>query len=271
MPGFACACGCKTFRPETDILDVWFESGCSHLAVLKTRPELTWPAAVYLEGHDQHRGWFQSSLLIGTGIEGSAPYKQVVTCGFIINESGEKMSKSRGTGVSPQEVIRDSGADILRLWVAMVDYRDDVVYGKGILGRAAEAYRKIRNTARYLLSNLSDFDPERDALPIHELLDIDKWALARAAEVIERCRRAYDEYEFHVVYHRVLDLCTVDLSAVYLDVSKDTLYCEAPASRARRSAQTAMYHILRGIVGVMAPILAFTAEEIYEAMPGAKV
>src|SRR5581483_3782604 len=144
------------------------------------------------------------------------PYKQVVTCGFIVNESGEKMSKSRGTGVSPQEVIRDSGADILRLWVAMVDYRDDVVYGKGILARAAESYRKIRNTARYLLSNLSDFDPERDSVPINELLDIDKWALARAAEVVERCRRAYEEYEFHIVYRRVLDLCSVELSSLYL-------------------------------------------------------
>jgi len=270
-PDFRCKCGGATFRKETDILDVWFDSGCSHIAVLKTRPELTWPAAVYLEGHDQHRGWFQSSLLIGTGIEGAAPYKQVVTCGFIVNESGEKMSKSRGTGVSPQEVIRDSGADILRLWVAMVDYRDDVVYGKGILGRAAEGYKKIRNSgARYLLSNLYDFDPQRDALPVDELLDIDKWAFARAAELVERCRRAYDEYEFHIVYHRVLDFCSVELSSLYLDISKDTMYCEAPKSRERRSAQTAMYNILRGLVGVLAPILSFTADEIYEAMPGPK-
>ena len=270
MPDFHCPCGSATFRKETDILDVWFDSGCSHVAVLKTRPELTWPAAVYLEGHDQHRGWFQSSLLIGTGIEGGAPYKQVVTCGFIVNESGEKMSKSRGTGVSPQEVIRDSGADILRLWVAMVDYRDDVVYGKSILGRAGEAYRKIRNTCRYLLSNLSDFDPERDAIPLDELLDIDRWILARAAEVVERCRRAYQEYEFHVVYHRVLDLCSVELSALYLDITKDRMYCEAPKSHQRQSAQTAMIHILRGIVGVLAPILSFTADEIYDAMPGPK-
>ncbi len=270
MPDFHCPCGSLTFRKETDILDVWFDSGCSHVAVLKTRPELTWPAAVYLEGHDQHRGWFQSSLLIGTGIEGGAPYKQVVTCGFIVNESGEKMSKSRGTGVSPQEVIRDSGADILRLWVAMVDYRDDVVYGKSILGRAGEAYRKIRNTCRYLLSNLSDFDPERDAIPLDELLDIDRWILARAAEVVERCRRAYEEYEFHVVYHRVLDLCSVELSALYLDITKDRMYCEAPKSHQRRSAQTAMIHILRGVVGVLAPILSFTADEIYDTMPGPK-
>jgi isoleucyl-tRNA synthetase len=269
-PDFRCACGNATFRKETDILDVWFDSGCSHLAVLKKRPELTWPAEVYLEGHDQHRGWFQSSLLVGTALEGRAPYNQVVTCGFIVNEAGEKMSKSRGTGVSPQEVIKQSGADILRLWVSMIDYRDDVVYGPQILGRAAESYRKIRNTARYLLANLYDFDPERDAVPLAELCDIDKWILSRAAEVVDRCRRAYEEYEFHIVYHRVLDLCTVDLSALYLDVSKDTLYSEAPGSRERRSSQTVMYYILRGLAGVLAPVLSFTSEEIYEAMPGKK-
>ena len=268
--GLQCKCGCTTFRKETDILDVWFDSGCSHLAVLKKRPELTWPAAVYLEGHDQHRGWFQSSLLVGTGLEGRAPYNEVVTCGFIVNEAGEKMSKSRGTGVSPQEVIKQSGADILRLWVSMIDYRDDMVYGPQILGRAAESYRKIRNTARYLLSNLYDFDPSRDAVSLDELSDVDRWALSRAAEVVERCRRAYEEYEFHIIYHRVLDFCTVDLSSLYLDISKDTTYCEAPASRERRSAQTAMFHILRGLVGVLAPVLSFTAEEIYEAMPGKK-
>ncbi|HLJ74686.1 MAG TPA: class I tRNA ligase family protein, partial [Thermoanaerobaculia bacterium] len=270
-PDFKCKCGNATFRKENDILDVWFDSGCSNIAVLKTRPELTWPAAAYLEGHDQHRGWFQSSLLIGTGIEGAAPYKHVVTCGFIINEAGEKMSKSRGTGVSPQEVIRDSGADILRLWVSMVDYRDDVVYGKGILGRAAESYKKIRNSGlRYLLSNLYDFDPEHDAVPLNEMRDIDKWALSRAAELVERCRKAYEEYEFHVVYHRVLDFVSVELSALYVDISKDTVYIEAPKSAQRRSAQTAMYHILRGLIGVLAPILSFTADEAYEAMPGAK-
>jgi isoleucyl-tRNA synthetase len=269
-PESLCACGCALFRKETDILDVWFDSGCSHLAVLKKRSELTWPAAVYLEGHDQHRGWFQSSLLVGTALEGRAPYEQVVTCGFIVNEAGEKMSKSRGTGVSPQEVIKQSGADILRLWVSMIDYRDDMAYGPQILARAAESYRKIRNTARYLLANLSDFDPERDAVPLDQLLDIDRWVLSRAAEVVGRCRRAYEEYEFHVIYHRVLDLCTVDLSALYLDVSKDRMYCEGPASRERRSAQTAMHHILRGLVGVLAPVLSFTADEIYEAMPGVK-
>ncbi len=269
-PDFRCACGSAQFRKESDILDVWFDSGCSHLAVLKTRPELTWPAAVYLEGHDQHRGWFHSSLLVGTALEGAAPYEQVVTCGFIVTEKGEKMSKSRGNALSPQEILKQSGADILRMWVAMVDYSDDIAINPEIIARATESYRKIRNTARYLLSNLSDFDPERDALPLEQLFDIDRWALSRAAEVVERCRRAYETYEFHIVYHRIVDLCTVDLSAIYLDTSKDTMYCDAPGSRARRSAQTAMFHILRGLVGMMAPILAFTADEIYEHMPGPK-
>ena len=268
--GFRCECGHTEFRKERDILDVWFDSGCSHLAVLKTRPELTWPAAVYLEGHDQHRGWFQSSLLVGTGLEGTAPYQQVVTCGFIINEVGEKMSKSRGNAVSPQQVIKQSGADIIRLWVAMIDYHDDMTWGPDILTRAGEAYRKLRNTARFLLGNLYDFHPDRDGVPLSELADVDKWILSRASEAFERCRTAYDEYDFHVVYHRLQELCTVDLSSLYLDISKDTMYCEGPASRARRSAQTAMFYILRGLVTLLAPILSFTADEIYEAMPGAK-
>src|SRR5258706_1827572 len=269
--GQTCAtCGNGAWRKEKDILDVWFDSGCSHLAVLKSRDELTWPAAMYIEGHDQHRGWFQSSLLVGSGIEGGAPYGQVVTCGFIVNEAGEKMSKSSGKALSAQEVINQNGADILRLWVTSVDYRDDVPFGPQLIGRVAESYRQIRNTARFLLANLHDFEPERDALPFDQLLDADKWALARAADVFARCRRAYDEYEFHIVYHRILELCTVDLSAVYIDVAKDTIYCDAPGSRSRRSAQTAMYEILRGIAGTVAPVLSFTADEIYEAMPGAK-
>jgi isoleucyl-tRNA synthetase len=263
-------CGNGTFRKELDILDVWFDSGCSHVAVLRAREELTWPAAMYIEGHDQHRGWFQSSLLIGTAIEGGAPYREVVTCGFIVNESGEKMSKSRGNALSAQDVIKQNGSDILRLWVTSVDYRDDVPFGQQLIGRVAESYRKIRNTARFLLANLSDFDPATDAVPLDELLDTDRWALARAAEALSRCKRAYDEYEFHVVYHRILELCTVDLSAVYIDVAKDTIYCDAPSSLARRSAQTAMYEILRGMVGILAPILSFTADEIYEALPGPK-
>jgi isoleucyl-tRNA synthetase len=263
-------CGNNAWRKENDILDVWFDSGCSHLAVLRSRDELTWPAAMYIEGHDQHRGWFQSSLLVGTGLEGAAPYQNVVTCGFIVNEKGEKLSKSSGNALSAQDVIKQNGADILRMWVTSIDYRDDVPFGPELIGRVAESYRKIRNTARFLLANLHDFEPERDALPLEQLLDTDKWALARAADAFARCRRAYDEYEFHLVYHRILELCTVDLSAVYIDVAKDTIYCDGPGSRSRRSAQTAMYEILRGIAGTIAPVLSFTADEIYEAMPGAK-
>jgi isoleucyl-tRNA synthetase len=270
-PGHGCAkCGGNAFRKELDILDVWFDSGCSHLAVLKERPELTWPCDVYIEGHDQHRGWFQSSLLVGTGLEGRAPYKEVITCGFLINEQGDKMSKSRGNALSPQDVLKQHGADVIRLWVAMIDYQNDMSIGPQIMARSAEAYKKIRNTARYLLSNLSGFDPEADAVPLEQLADVDKWVLARAAEVFDRCLKAYREYEFHIVYHRLLDLCTVVLSSLYLDISKDTLYCDAPASPARRSAQTAMYEILRGMAGFLAPILTFTAEELYEAMPGTK-
>ena len=267
----ACAkCGGTEYRKERDILDVWFDSGSSHVAVLHARPELTWPADVYLEGHDQHRGWFQSSLLIGTGVEGGAPYRGVVTCGFVLNEVGDKMSKSSGNALSPQDVIKQSGADILRLWIATADYTDDVWFGPQILTRVSDGYRKLRNTARYLLANLHDFDPAKDALSAEQLLDVDKWALARAAETFERCRRAYEEYEFHTVYHRTLDLCTVDLSALYIDISKDTIYCDAPASHSRRSAQTAMYLIAQGLTAALAPILSFTADEVYLELPGPK-
>jgi isoleucyl-tRNA synthetase len=266
-----CKCGSTAFRKETDILDVWFDSGCSHLAVLEPRPELPWPAQLYLEGHDQHRGWFHSSLLIGTGIKGRAPYEQVVTCGFIINESGDKMSKSSGNALSPQDVLKQNGADILRMWVTSIDYTSDIPFGPQLLTRVAEAYRKIRNTARYLLANLNNFDPAADALSLEQLLPVDRWILDRASRTFERCRQAYDEYEFHGVYHRILDLCTGDLSAIYIDASKDIIYCDAPDSRERRSAQTATYHVLRGMVGVLAPILSFTAEEVYEAMPGDKL
>jgi len=268
LDGRACPCGHTEFRKETDILDVWFDSGCSHLAVLKTRDELTWPAAVYLEGHDQHRGWFQSSLLVGTGVEGSAPFERVVTCGFVVDEKGRKMSKSVGNVVSPHDVIKQHGADILRLWVSMIDYRDDMSIGNEIVSRISEAYRKIRNTARFLLANLSDFDPSKDKVAIEDLDPLDRWAMATASEKFARCRKAYEELEFHTVYHRILDLCTVDLSATYLDIVKDRLYVEAASSKERRSAQTAMYEILEGLTSLIAPILSFTAEEIYESTPG---
>ena len=185
-------CGGTSFRKETDILDVWFDSGCSHIAVLKPNPDLPWPAQVYLEGHDQHRGWFHSSLLVGTAIEGGAPFERVVTCGFVLNEGGEKMSKSKGDALSPQDVIKQSGADILRLWVAVSDYTNDMLFGPQIMTRVSEAYRKIRNTARYLLSNLYDFDPATDALPYEKLLPVDRWILDRASRAIERCRHHLD-------------------------------------------------------------------------------
>ncbi|HSP35324.1 MAG TPA: class I tRNA ligase family protein, partial [Thermoanaerobaculia bacterium] len=267
----ACKCGGTEYRTELDILDVWFDSGSSHIAVLKKRPELTWPAAVYIEGHDQHRGWFQSSLLIGTGIEGGAPFEQVVTCGFILNEAGDKMSKSKGNALSPQDVIKQYGADILRLWVSVSDYTSDIPFGPQILAKAADSYLKIRNSgARYLLGNLTDFDPEKDAVPLEKLHDFDKWALDRATTVFERCRRAYEDYDFHLIYQRILDFVTVDLSKIYVDVAKDIVYIEAPASHLRRSAQTVMYHIVRGLAQILAPVLSFTADEIYDALPGPK-
>ncbi|HUP65337.1 MAG TPA: isoleucine--tRNA ligase [Thermoanaerobaculia bacterium] len=270
-PGASCSgCGGVTFRKEFDILDVWFDSGSSHLAVMEQRDELTWPTAVYLEGHDQHRGWFQSSLLIGTALRDRAPYERVITHGFVVDEKGRKMSKSIGNVVSPHDVLKQHGADILRLWVAMVDYRGDIAIGPEILSRIAEAYRKIRNTARYLVANLSDFDPATNAVAVDELEPLDRWILGQARETFDRCRRAYEAFEFHVVYHRILDLCTVDLSAIYLDIAKDRLYVEPAGSATRRAAQTAMHEVLKGLVSMIAPILSFTSEEIYEAMPGEK-
>jgi isoleucyl-tRNA synthetase len=267
---YACKCGSRDFRKELDILDVWFDSGCSHLAVLPSRPELTWPANMYIEGHDQHRGWFQSSLLVGTALENAAPFREVVTCGFIINEQGDKMSKSRGNALSAQDVIKQNGADILRLWVAMVDYSGDVMFGPQLIARAAEAYRDLRNRARYLLSNLNDFDPAKDAVPFDAMYDVDRWIVDRAARAFARCRAAYESYDFHIVVQTLSALSNVDLSKAYVDFSKDTMYCEGTQSRARRSAQTAMHDVLRGLTALLAPILSFTADEIYETMPGEK-
>ncbi len=266
--GYRCSCGSESFRKEFDILDVWFDSGSSHLAVLRPRPELTWPCALYLEGHDQHRGWFQSSLLIGTGVEGRAPFERVITHGFVVDDKGRKMSKSLGNVVAPQEVIEKHGADILRMWVSMIDYRDDMAISREILSRIAEAYRKIRNTARFLLANLYDFDPERDGVALDQLEEIDRWILDRAQQTFERCRQAYEEFEFHTVYHRVLDFCTVDVSAIYVDVAKDRLYVEGADSPSRRAAQTALHRIGEGLASIIAPVMAFTADEIYENLPG---
>jgi isoleucyl-tRNA synthetase len=266
----------SAFEPETDILDVWFDSGVSHIAVLRSGewPELMRgdgrrPADLYVEGHDQYRGWFQSSLLTSVAVYGDAPYDGVVTHGFVVDGSGRKMSKSLGNVITPQDLIPRYGADILRLWVASVDYRDDDPISDEILTRCAEAYRKIRNTARYMLSNLYDFRPS-DAVPYRELLPLDRRILRQTRQVARRVAEAYDTYEFHVVYHQILGFCTTTLSAFYLDVLKDRLYASPAASRERRSAQTALHRISRAVATLSAPVLAFTADEIWEALPPPK-
>ena len=267
--GLTCAaCGGSTFEREGDILDVWFDSGSSHEAVLPFRPELGWPADVYFEGSDQHRGWFQSSLLVGLGTRGRPPFKEVVTHGFIVAEDGRKMSKSLGNSIEPQDIIKESGAEIIRLWVTMVDYREEVRLGKQILARVVEAYRKIRNTCRYLLANLYDFDPAVDRVPLDQLQDVDRYAVARYAEVARDVVDAYRSYDFPTIFQRVNHLATVDLSAFYADVSKDRLYTFAAGSPERRSAQTAMYVIADGLVRLLAPVLPMTADELWRHLPG---
>ncbi|MCX7780369.1 MAG: isoleucine--tRNA ligase [Negativicutes bacterium] len=266
--GFACPkCGHDTFRKETDIMDVWFDSGSSHAAVLEERPELTWPADMYLEGSDQHRGWFQSSLLTSVATRGTAPYKSVLTHGFVVDGDGRKMSKSLGNTIYPQEVIKQYGADILRLWVASADYKADIRISNDILKQLAEVYRKIRNTFRYILGNLYDFDPNTDRINYDQLPEIDRWALLRLEQVRSRVTKAYDDYEFHLLYHTVHNFCTVDLSSIYLDILKDRLYTSLPKSTERRAAQTAMYEILTTLVTMLSPVLAFTAEEVWQHMP----
>ncbi|MEZ5319740.1 MAG: class I tRNA ligase family protein, partial [Vicinamibacterales bacterium] len=269
--GFVCeACGSDDLEQERDILDVWFDSGSSHEAVLARRPELTWPADIYLEGTDQYRGWFQSSMLVGLGTRDRAPYRSVLTHGFVVNEHGHKMSKSLGNDIPPQKVIGESGADVLRLWVSMVDYRDEVRLGKEILARTVEAYRKIRNTFKYLLSNLYDFDPAVHRLDRGALLEVDRYALALWADLSRRVREAYDTYDFQAIFQAINEFTTVHLSAFYLDVSKDRLYTLRADSRERRSAQTAQYVITDGLARLVAPILSVTADEIWSRLPGAR-
>jgi isoleucyl-tRNA synthetase len=263
-------CGGSSFERERDILDVWFDSGSSHEAVLPFREELTWPADVYLEGSDQHRGWFQSSLLVGLGTRGRPPFREVVTHGFVVDEDGRKMSKSLGNTVVPQDIIKESGAEIIRLWVAMVDYREEVRVGKQILARVVEAYRKIRNTCRYLLANLYDFEPSAHLMRVEDMQEVDRYALARYGEVAAASLKAYHDYDFPVIFQRVNQLVTVDLSAFYADVSKDRLYTLATSSRERRSAQSAMYRIVDGLVRLLAPILPVTADELWRHLPGAR-
>ena len=265
--GTKCACGCDHFTKETDIMDVWFDSGSTHAAVLDQRPELHFPADVYLEGGDQYRGWFQSSMLTSIAAKGVAPYKQIITHGWTVDGEGKAMHKSLGNAVAPEEVIKDYGADMLRLWVASSDYTQDMRISKDILKQLSQAYLKIRNTARYMLGNLDGFDPDRDCVAYEELPELDKFALSAYNDLVKAVREAYDRYEFHGVYRAIYNFCVVDMSNLYLDVIKDRLYCEGTVSVERRSAQTVLYTILDGMTRMLAPILAFTSDEIWAAMP----
>jgi isoleucyl-tRNA synthetase len=261
------SCGGTEFTKETDILDVWFDSGVSHAAVLEQRPSLRWPADLYLEGSDQHRGWFHSSLLTAIGFKGAAPYKTVLTHGFVVDGNGKKMSKSIGNVIAPKKVIDKYGAEILRLWVAASDYKDDIRISETILTQLSDAYRRIRNTCRFILGNLSDFDPLKDSVPYHDMPDIDRFALHKLQGLIGRNLEAYQSFDFHVVYHSLYNYCTVDLSAFYLDILKDRLYTSLAGSSERRSAQTVMWKIVESIAKLMAPVLPFTAEEVWAFMP----
>ncbi|MDJ0665723.1 MAG: isoleucine--tRNA ligase [Desulfobacterales bacterium] len=260
-------CGGRSFAKETDILDVWFDSGVSHAAVLETRGNLHWPADLYLEGSDQHRGWFHSSLLTAVGTRGRAPYKSVLTHGFVVDAEGRKMSKSLGNVIAPKAVIDRYGAEILRLWVSAADYRDDIRISDNILTQLSDAYRRIRNTSRFMLGNLYDFDPAVDALDYGQLTDLDRFTLHRLQSLVERAQKAYATYEFHLIYHDLHNFCALDLSAFYLDILKDRLYTSAPSSPARRGAQTVIHIVLDTMARLMAPILAFTAEEVWQYMP----
>jgi isoleucyl-tRNA synthetase len=257
-------CGGTDFEKERDILDVWFESGVSYAAVLKARK--WWPADLYLEGSDQHRGWFHSALLAGVVTDHRAPYKAVVTHGFVLDGQGKKMSKSAGNVVAPQDVIKQSGAEILRLWVSAQDYREDLRISPEILTHLIEAYRKIRNTCRFLLSNLYDFDPDKNRIPYEQLPELDRWALHRLSELIPRVRKSYDEFEFHTIFHALNNFCSVDLSAVYLDILKDRLYTFRADSPLRRGSQTVLFEIVVAMTKLMAPVLSFTAEEIWRTL-----
>ena len=267
--GFVCpSCGGTAFEREQDILDVWFDSGSSHEAVLAVRPDLHWPADLYLEGTDQYRGWFQSSMLVGLGTRDHAPYRQVVTHGFVVTEDGKKMSKSLGNDVPPEQVIKQSGAEILRLWVASVDFREEVRFGPEILARVVEAYRKLRNTLRILAANLADFNPATDMVPPQFMEEVDRYAMARYGVLARTITKAYDEYDFPAIFQALNAFVAVDLSAFYVDVSKDRAYTLAPASRPRRSAQTALFAIADGLARLIAPVLPVLADEYWQHLPG---
>ncbi len=267
--GYKCKhCGGSHWRKEKDTMDVWFDSGSSHAYVLEKWKDHHWPADLYIEGSDQFRGWFQSSLLTAVATRGTAPYKTVVSAGWVVDGEGRKMSKSLGNGVEPEEIIRDYGADIIRLWVAAADYHADMRIGKEIVKQLSEGYRKVRNTARFILGNLYDFDPDRHCVKDEELLELDRWALAELDKLVAVAREGYDSFDFHRVYHSLHRFCVVSMSNFYLDIVKDRLYINGANSVKRRAAQTAMFRILVALTEMLAPILAFTAQEIWEAIPG---
>lgn len=269
--GTTCAaCGATQFNKEQDILDVWFESGVSHAAVMKQQGEGWWPASLYLEGSDQHRGWFHSALLSSVTTDGQAPYRAVLTHGFVVDGQGKKMSKSAGNVVSPQDVIKQHGAEILRLWVAAQDYQEDLRISSQILTQLVEAYRKIRNTCRYLLSNVYDFDPHNPAhqVEVSQLPELDRWALLRFNNLISQVRKGYETFDFRQIVHELDYFCSVDMSATYLDILKDRLYTFAPDSPLRRGSQMVLFRIVTGLARLMAPILSFTAEDVWDAVPG---
>jgi len=265
--GYQCECGGTEFDKDQDTMDVWFDSGSTHLAVLEERPELKWPADLYMEGGDQFRGWFQSSLLTSVATRGVAPYKGVLCHGWVVDGEGKQMHKSAGNGIEPSEIIKDYGADIIRLWVASSDYTVDVRISREILKQLSEAYRKIRNTARFILGNLDGFDPEKDMVPADELCEIDRWALAAVDGLLAEALDGYDTFNFSKVYHAVYRFCVVEMSNFYLDIIKDRLYVSRRDAVARRAAQTAMYHILVQLTKIIAPVLVFTAQEIWSFIP----
>jgi isoleucyl-tRNA synthetase len=263
-------CGSEKFRKETDTMDVWFDSGSSHASVLQVRPELTWPADLYLEGSDQYRGWFNSSLATAVATRGTAPYKAVLSHGFTLDGEGRKMSKSLGNVIIPKEVMDKLGADILRLWVSSVDYQSDQRISDSILTQIAEVYRKVRNTLRFLLGNLSDFDPNQDRVPVEKLGELDRFAWIQSNRMVERVLKAYGDYNFHIVFHSIHNFCTIDLSSFYLDILKDRLYTKAPNDPARRAAQTVLYDILLALTKLITPVLPHTADEVWKFIPGVK-
>ncbi len=270
MPeGSKCECGCDEFVKETDIMDVWFDSGTSYLGVLDERG-IKLPADLYLEGQDQYRGWFQSSMLTSVAAFGKAPYKAVITHGFVTDGQGRKMSKSLGNGVAPQDVIKEYGADILRLWVLSSDYKSDIGISKEILKQITEVYRKIRNTCKYILGNISDFDVKHEKVAYNDLLEIDKWALMRLNKLVKECTEGFETYEFHTAYNAINRFCVTDMSNFYLDIIKDRLYTSKTKSTERRAAQTVMYEILKALVVILTPMIPFTTEEIYKYMPHEK-